>query len=228
MISENIYKYNDPIFTEIAEKTSVKIIIKFISSYITELPNICNKKKIVDEDSITQELIILLNRKKYKYDYPFYFHPQFIQEENHKRKIDFGTILTDGYSDSNSIFDIECKRLPTPGFGREKEYVQKEEEGKGHHIKESGAMARFKKSIYSKNLLLCSIIGYVQKDNFKKWFDRINNWIIDFSGIENSIWNNEDTLYEFTENDKVAFCLSNNQRQDKSKIKIHHIWIMMN
>lgn len=226
MLNENDNKFNDPVFTEIEKTTSFKFIISFISTHILELPNICRNKKIDSEDLITQELIILLNRKNT--EYPFYFHPQFIQDDNHNRKVDIGTIQTKGYSDSNSIFDIECKRLPTPGSGREKEYVQKEEINAFGKIKESGGIARFKKSLYSKDLYQCSIIGYVQKDSFKEWYNRINNWILEFSKIEKAIWSKNDKLFDFFEDDKLALCLSDNQRIDKSKIKIHHIWIMMN
>lgn len=224
MLSENEYKYSEPIFTEIEKKTSFKIIINFISTYILELPEICKKNNIDDEDFITQEFAILLMNKKNS-EYPFNIYPQFIQKGKYKKKADISII---GYSDSNSIFDIECKRLPTPGYGREKEYIQLEEKGKGDYVKESGAIARFKKSLYSKDLSQCSIIGYVQERSFKEWFDTINNWIIEFSKIKNTIWGEDDKLFNYREDGKLALSFSENKRTDKSTIKIHHIWIMMN
>jgi hypothetical protein len=226
MLNKNQLKYNNPSFSDIEKKTSIKIIINFIKVHLTYLPEICNKNSITNEDKITQELIILLNRNIS--NLPFYFHPQYIQEGKVKRQVDIGILQTKGYYNSKSIFEVECKRLPTPGTDREKEYVQREEKGKGEYVKESGAMARFKKSLYSKSLSQCSIIGYIQKNSYMEWFETINNWILEFSKDEMSIWNKDDSLFDFKENDKIAVCLSENKRIDESKIKIHHIWIMMN
>src|SRR5947199_34120 len=87
---------------------------------------------------------------------PFRFQPEFIEVITSGRspKVDFGTlsdsekiIISDReYGDDDSFFSFEAKRLPTPGTGREKEYVT------GNGIKQSGGIERFKKGLHGSKI----------------------------------------------------------------------------
>ena len=91
--------------------------------------------------------------------------------------------------EDTAIFCIEAKRLPTPGSGREKEYVHSPS-GK------SGGIERFKKEIHGKGLSHSAIFGYIQKEDFEYWFKQVNTWIDELiqDDSQEIDWNENDLL----------------------------------
>lgn len=124
------------------------------------------------------------------------------------------------YAGSKVVFAIEAKLLPTP-LGTtsdprdEHEYVY----GKGAGIQ------RFKDGKHGLDdqnvpLQQNALIAYIKEDDFKCWYERVNQWINDAS------WPSSESL------DKIYFkttakLLSEHTRLDKSLVKIHHFWVIV-
>ena len=69
---------------------------------------------------------------------------------------------------------LECKRLPAPSKDREKEYVT----GFDHT---SGGIQRFKMGLYGHTHSFAVLIGYIQRENSKFWYNKIREWILELA-----------------------------------------------
>ncbi len=138
------------------ELSAVKRVIEFLDEHLPNFPAVFKKKtltkKITAEDKISQELSLFLNSKHQ--NNIFLFHSQYLYHDS-TRSSDFGFIDVETYNSSpkpsNAFFVIEAKRLPTPGTGREKEYV----------ASDAGGMQRYKKGNHGKGLSDSALIGYI-------------------------------------------------------------------
>lgn len=217
----------------IAPEKSIVAVVEFLRRNLRAFVKTKCKETNVPEESINQLLCIFLNRQAVSY--PFRFHPEFIEDlkSGKSPKVDFGTMSDDSslivsditYSEDDSFFSIEAKRLPTPGSNREKEYVS-------GHIKATGGIERFKKGIHGSRLKYAAIVGYVQKENFDHWYLTINSWIGDLVTQESDcIWSEDDKLKKQEgQSDEICVELfSENSRHmeghAKEMIKLYHFWI---
>lgn len=150
------------------------------------------------------------------------------------RKIDLtikprGTaIFIDGrrHSQFESLFPIECKRLPTPTkSGRdEREYVIT-------NSGTTGGIQRFKFGMHGAAHKIAAMIGYVQAETLSHWQDQVNGWIKALAAEPESKWNDFDLLSPIEEETQSGTCIykSCHQRDGTAgQCEIRHLWIKMN
>lgn len=140
------------------------------------------------------------------------------------RRVDIGVFRH--FSDPNPFFTIEAKRLTTSmPKNREKEYVL------GDNLtKLSGGIERFKNNVHGVNLDHSAIIGYVQNEDGKYWYNTINSWIqelIDGTIISTLNWLSNDLLNNtcgFTDS-RLVKCISESNKINQTKISLNHYFI---
>ena len=167
-------------------------VFKFLDLHLPEFPNFLSSQNLINpnEDIITSKLEIFLQRQARLTDEVFMF--QFQSPEMYsKRSTDMSVIYASPFSSSESFFVIESKRLPTPGSGREREYVQ------GN----LGAMERFKRGHHGRNLQQSAIFGYVEAMDYNHWHKAICSWINDL------IIGNTDSTILWSSNDLLSFLI---------------------
>lgn len=184
----------------------------FVTKYSLEYSNISNEK------GITQKLEMYLNPFLKIELSTFNLTKEYVENSANGQspQSDLGFYL-DG--EDKAIFCIEAKRLPTPGSGREKEYVFSTS-GK------SGGIERFKKEIHGEGLSHSAIIGYIQKNDFDYWFNQVNCWIDEIlqDKQQEIEWNQNDKLITLSKNKKIAKFQSVNKRKNNS-ITLFHYWL---
>jgi hypothetical protein len=170
---------------------------------------------VKNEDEISQECCIFLAREARNSFFMFHFQHKYLGQN---RSSDFSIISAEKFSSKEPLFVIEAKRLPTPGSGRQREYVQ------GN----LGGIERFKRGFHGKSLGNSAMIGYVQRETFEHWFKEINSWINDL------VLNSKDSSISWIETDKLKFeknldelikYSSSHSRVKESKINLIHYWI---
>lgn len=162
---------------------TINSIINFLEK---KLPHFISdmQETIHQEDDISQECCIFLNREARNKQFLFHFQHKYI---NQRTSSDFSIISAERFASKEPIFVIEAKRLPTPGSGRKHEYVK----GK------LGGIERFKRGLHAPNLYHSAMIGYVQKETCDYWYTQITLWIQDLitNNIDSTIkWENADLL----------------------------------
>lgn len=234
MLSDSLIPKSSGIISSgIEPKDSLKAVIAFLKEQCRIFATLNTGATEMNEKGLSQKLCILLNRKAK--NYPFFFHPEYMEDVNSGRspQVDIGTISDDEkieisdrvYSEEDSFFSLEAKRLPTLGTNREKEYAT-------GYDSISGAMERFKKGVHGSRLKFAAIIGYVQAKTFEHWFLEVNSWIAQLANDENqTLWTNNDSIEKIS-NDHDSFLIeltSENSRyfdgMEKEKIRIFHFWI---
>lgn len=133
-----------------------------------------------------------------------------------------------GYSIYEPFLVLECKRLPTPGKDREKEYVT----GLSGI---SGGIQRFKMGLHGAGHTSAIMIGYVQKENSAVWYHKIREWILELArGDIKDVcsWDESEILKDFNpENSKRASrCRSVHPRAGgklANQLELHHLWVEM-
>ena len=122
---------------------------------------------------------------------------------------------------------LEGKRLPTPGTGREREYVTGRES-------RSGGIQRFRLGLHGHHLSTVAMIGYVQSESTVEWHERVNRWIDDESTSSSDTtcsWSQSDFLGLLTRSvdSRVSRCSSKHHRASGStgQIAIQHLWVEM-
>lgn len=174
----------------------------------------------VNEDIITSKLEIYLQRQARVTDELFMFqfqHP----EIGSKRSTDMSVIYASPFASTESIFAIEAKRLPTPGSGRQKEYVE------GN----LGAMERFKRNHHGKHLKHSAILGYIEKKDFKHWHHEVCSWINTLTATNKDstiLWNKNDLLSNRSSSNSLNLYESINARLGSTDIHLSHYWFYVN
>lgn len=140
------------------------------------------------------------------------------------RRVDIGVFRH--FSDPNPFFTIEAKRLTTSiPTNREKEYVLGSDP-----TKFSGGIERFKHNVHGVNLNHSAIIGYVQNEDGKYWYNTINNWIqelIDGNIKSKLSWFSNDLLNNtcgFTDL-RLVKSISDGNKINQTKISLNHYFI---
>lgn len=134
------------------------------------------------------------------------------------------------YTIYEPVIVLECKRLPPPSKGREREYVT----GGKRAVK--GGIQRFKLGLHGAGLDRVGMIGYVQERSACDWHSDINGWILELAsdtGADACVWKTSEILGPLDEctSRGLASCQSLHSRSDgesSEEIAIHHLWIVMN
>jgi len=205
--------------------TSVKKVIEFLDKHLPDFPDDFRPRtaniKTIRENLISRELNIFLNRRRRQEDI-FMFEFQWEDTES-TRSSDLAAITVENqnsYELTKAFFLIEAKRLPTPGTGRDKEYVE------GNY----GGVERYKRGHHGGDLPESALIGYIQDENkCSYWQQEINRWITNLvaaTKAELTIqWDNNDLLVVVTNFGTTQRYYSQNVRiidSNKDSIKLHH------
>ena len=149
MLAENLQHNSSGKLTEGIEiDSTLKAVVEYIQTQLEVFRLKYRGEISTVEDTLNENLFILLQRNIGPR--PFFFKPEKIQNPDSGRsaKTDIGVlaikekikVLERTITENEAFFEIECKRLPTPGHHREKEYVI-------GHKSSSGGIERFKKRI---------------------------------------------------------------------------------
>ena len=206
----DIQRYTqNPNPSNVDKETAQSKVIEFL---INKLPDFHYSNTSDAEEDISQELIIYLQRIAISENVLFFFKAEY---KEGKRKVDFGILWAQSFSDSKAFFVIEAKRLPARDKESEKEYVF------GNY----GGMERFKRNLHGVGLSQSAIIGYVQKKDFSLWHTEINSWITEVI-VSNGLWTLADKLSgSYTK--QLAIFTSKNLRIDETVIQLTHLWIKL-
>ena len=201
---------------------AVDAVIKFLDLHLCEFPKFLKSQNLtnINENIITSKLEIFLQRQAKLTDEIFMFQFQ-CPEANSKRSTDMSVIYAAPFSSTESFFVIEAKTLPTPGSGREREYVQ------GN----LGAMERFKRGHHGRSLERSAILGYVEAENYDHWHKAICSWINELiqENTDTSIlWNTDDLLTFLKNVNGINLYNSLNARIGNTQIQLTHYWININ
>jgi len=199
----------------------VEKLIWFLERYLPDF----TKERAVNgsqsENDLTELLFRHLTRKakfnSENIEYHYIFQPEKSQKQKkqkgHPKRMDMAARLNTVDINMEVIYCIEAKKLPTPGSGREKEYVF----GKG------GAIERFKNEEHGLdddgNLIKDNgIVAYITENNFDYWFHHINQWISD-AGCQDS---EKLTISYFSAIGKLG---SSHHRVSGDALYLTHFWI---
>ncbi|MFC2155112.1 hypothetical protein ACFLRB_01295 [Acidobacteriota bacterium] len=236
MLSDQVKKNISGHLTGPSADTSVLMVVAFVEKNLVEFSWQYTGSSITNERGLNQQLCILLNRYAYNENYPFWFDKDHMEEPERgdSPSVDIGVLSSrdEGikisakcYSNRESFFSMEAKRLCKISEARQKEYlIGRMEKGK---YKERGGVERFKKNIHGKRLKYGAMIGYVQEQNFEYWHKTINSWIDELiiETIGNSIrWTEKDKLSAIYKHESTAKFKSENARKSGSII-LFHLWV---
>lgn len=205
---------------------------------VTELPrwrDHPDRPKKDNETSLTEYLCDYLNG--IANDSTAWSHVQFRTETGDEgrggRKIDLTVkprgcaLIIEGrrHSQFDSLFPIECKRLPTPeGTGRdEREYVFTKNGT-------TGGVQRFKFGYHGSTHTFVAMIAYVQEQNCAYWLKEINGWIESLAAESDSEWTKEDLLRSLSDDSAsgISVLQSNHIRPSGlSPCGVRHLWVKM-
>ena len=150
------------------------------------------------------------------------------------RKIDLaakprgGALILEGrrHSQFDTLFPIECKRLPTPKDKKrdEREYVITVPGS-------TGGIQRFKFGHHGAAHTFAAMIAYVQEQTCSHWLHRVNKWILDLSKEPLTEWRKTDLL-ELLDDDatsRICKLVSRHRRANGlPDCELRHLWISMN
>ncbi len=216
---------------------SILAVVAFVEKYLVEFSSQYSGSSITSEKVLTQKLSIILNFYIQKEGFPFWFEREYIEkpERGDSPQVDMGIIssLEGGiligskcYSNRETFFSMEAKRLCKLSKTREKEYLVGRMEKEKY--KECGGVERFKNEIHGRGLEYGAIIGYVQEYNFSYWHNTINSWIgaLIAGTIDTSTkWTEKDKLSEEYKRPAIAKFMSENSRKTGSIIFLFHLWV---
>lgn len=198
-------------------------LILFLEKYLPDFTRERSVTKSQNENDLTEQLYLHLtwktkfNVENVQYDYVF--QPEKPQKKSdqkgHSKRMDIAARLNTIDANLEVIYCLEAKKLPTPGSGREKEYVC----GKG------GAIDRFKNELHglddAGNLIENNgIIAYVTEQNLSYWLIQTNQWVSDAG------WGDLEklTMNYFSDIGKLT---SKHQRISGAPLNLTHFWIQI-
>jgi hypothetical protein len=159
-----------------------------------------------------------------------HFHHEEPQGTQHSADIsanplDAGWIEGRQYSKYDPILVLESKRLPTPGSGREREYV-----ASARGATPMGGVQRFKLSLHGASVSTAGMVGYVQQETCGHWFAELNGWIDELASSA-ADWSSNDRLHDFTfdPDTRVSRCESEHTRSSgvSPRVRLAHLWVEM-
>lgn len=125
----------------------------------------------------------------------------------------------------DTIFPIECKRLPTPkGSDRDpREYIFNQH-------KTTGGIQRFKFGHHGASHNFGAMIAYVQDKPFTHWTNTINSWIDELSQSEGFPWDHADHLRMISQKKNEGTCQLKSKHSRTARladIELHHLWVQI-
>lgn len=214
--------------------TAKLALIDFITEELPRWRDNPDRPKKDSETALTEYLCGYLNSAVYHTKWShIQFQTETTDETHSGRKIDLAVrpraavIIIEGrrHTQFDTLFPIECKRLPTPkGKDRdEHEYVISQ-------FSTTGGIQRFKFGFHGAAHTFAAMIAYVQKHTCSQWFSEVNHWIRDLAAEPSSAWNDSEQLQSLSKNldTKVHRFKSKHDREDDlGRLELHHLWIEM-
>lgn len=178
-----------------------------------------HKKKRLNEDDLTQIFIEQAQILIRKQDRPFNISSQYRDIYNLSKGFsDFYFYPNEQGVSTQSIFSVECKRLPAPESAREREYI--------HGTSNNGGIERYKSEKHGKGLDDCGLLGFIEKENPKNWIVTLNKWIGDIALVDKT-WKKDETLSELES--QIDFCfLESTAHRKANDIHLFHLWVILN
>jgi hypothetical protein len=140
--------------------------------------------------------------------------------------VDGGWIEGRQYTKYEPVLVMEGKRLPTPGSGREREYVTS-----ATGEKPGGGVQRFKLGLHGATLSIAGMVGYVQAKACVDWFAEVNHWVDELASSGDSLWSGDDRLdgLILDSGARVSRCESEHPRKSGASptIRLTHLWVEM-
>jgi len=160
-----------------------------------------------------------------------HFHHEESQGNQHSSDIsadplNAGWIEGRPYTKYDPILVLEGKRLPTPGSGRQREYV-----ASATGAAPMGGIQRFKLALYGSKVSIHGMIGYIQQGSCVHWIAEVNHWIDDLASSVNSNWSSDDRLQNFKldSSNRLSRCESKHSRISgvTLTVRLMHLWVEM-
>jgi len=212
---------------------SILSIITFVCEQLPSWRDDPNRLAVESEDRLNSQLYKFLNSQAREHLPMFLFG---YEEPQYKRRnVDISVLPSENMiieARPHTIYDpvlvIECKRLPAPSVGREKEYVTGTSPDKI-----TGGIQRFKLDFHGAKHELAAMVGYIQEQFDKDWRNTINGWIKELIAKpigDGCVWSDDEILYLLENNTATGIikCSSKHRRTaNNRKIEIYHLWISM-
>ncbi len=232
--SANIIPQSGRLDRDIHLPATVKLaLVGFIAEELPLWRDHPDRPAATAETTLTEHLCDHLNSAVYTS--PSWSHVQFrtetADEARGGRKIDLSvkpcaaTFIIEGrrHSQFDALFPIECKRLPTPKDKDrdEREYVTNEPGT-------TGGIQRYKFGHHGASHTFAAMIAYVQEQALSYWLTRVNGWIQDLAGGQDSVWNDSDSLQLVRDNTatKVSMLKSEHRRVGGlPECELRHLWV---
>lgn len=213
---------------------SLLTVLDFIAAELPRWRDRHDRGKVTAETRLTSQLVAHLNSATRHAGWDWLqFRPEEPDTSEGGRLIDMIAaprgcdVEVEGrrYSDFDTLFPIECKRLPTPrSKTRDKrEYVASEKSS-------TGGIQRFKAGHHGADFGMGAIIGYVQAETTPIWYKRIDRWIGGRARRKIPNWTNEDRPGEAS-HDRAARTAKVRSLHTRERglphIALYHLWIEM-
>jgi len=213
----------------IAPGTTALKVLSFIYKHLAQWRDESDRPKVNRERDLNSQLCKFLNVAARKDDVPmFLFHheePQGVQHsaDMSANPVESNWIEGKQYTKYDAILVVEGKRLPTPGSGREREYVTSAT-GKAP----GGGIQRFKRGLHGAAFAIAGMIAYIQERTCGDWFADVNNWIEELASSSDE-WSQKDRLSNFSLSPqaRVSRCESEHTRMSETSapIRLVHLWV---
>jgi hypothetical protein len=214
--------------------------LEFIRTQLSAWRNDPMRPPDSSEKRLNSSLCVFLNNSRSRSDCPMVqFSNDPPQAGTHT--VDIGVHGSDeitligasGYTIYDPFLVVECKRLPAPSpKQREREYVTGKHQNSGNP---AGGIQRFKLGLHGSKVETAAIVGYIEKDTPRYWYEAINGWIIELTAetsTEGCVWSRADVLEQLVCDDEqgTSTAVSMHTRADACvtpSIRLHHLWVVM-
>jgi hypothetical protein len=206
--------------------------LEFIGANLAAWRDDPERRDVEPERELNSQLCKFLNVAAKKTDFAMvHFHHEEPQGSQHSadmsaNPLDAGWIEGRQYTKYDPIVLLEGKRLPTPGSGREREYV-----ASATGAKPMGGVQRFKLSLHGAAVSIAGMVGYVQQETCVYWFAEVNRWIDELASSDKSHWSKKDRLRSFIldSGTRVSRCESEHSRicGVSPRVRLAHLWVEM-
>jgi hypothetical protein len=224
MIADEKLSINEsPEITD-GEDTIIDLIMSCIEKAIIPFKKVMRgqyNETSLNENQLTQIFVHQIEPQMTKYCNGFTVDKQYYDTFFGTKGVsDFYFHKSEEGIDHIPLYVVEAKRLPAPDNKkyREKEYVIGGEN--------NGGIERYKTKKHGKWLIKSGMIGFVEKDSFHDWLDRINTWILDLCSVS-KYWSDDEVLIMEQDNN-IEYCYLSSVAHRKLKnndIDLSHWWI---
>ena len=192
------------------------------------------RRPATSEGELNSQICKHLNNAARHAELPYSFHHEQLEDGGRRVDMSVGFLAeryfgTSYYTQDDPFLVFECKRLPAPSRRREREYVSS-----GSDEKIKGGIQRFKLGLHARRLRSVVMVGYIERDEPRNWFEKINGWInelVDTRQRHGEKWGASDILADFVEGEEgIAHARSRHGRINSvllGEIEIRHVWIVM-